>query len=315
MGARQVIGGTSIGGTVRAAPATQSFSGSQVVRQQAAGTSYISAGQPYQGSIRTVQAAQPNVTYRTVGASGITTSPTYISSQATSLSPSTVTVQPQRGTYALGQYAAQAFETKHQEDPQLKNLKDLRSICGLKYVPVGEGLKALKSAATDNKLTRDVFIGAYEGVLQTYGIEVPAESVKNAVFDLFDRDDNGVVDMMELICGISLLCQGSEEDKIHAVFEIFDENGDGFISMDEMFKFLTSVFKVVLTPNVMGVMRSMGVEVESPEDLASVTALECFKAADLNQDGRLSITEFKEWFYAPKNDPSFLFSPMRKLLQ
>jgi Ca2+-binding EF-hand superfamily protein len=281
----------------------------QVVRPasgyiQASGTSFRTgatyAAQPTQG-----------VTYRTVGASGVTTSaaPTYIQSTGTP-----VTVQ-KAGSYSLGQYAKTAYETKHQEDPQLKNLKDLRSSCGLKYVPVADGLKALKSAAVDNKLTRDVFIGAYASLLKNNGIEVPAESVKNAVFDLFDRDDNGVVDMMELICGISLLCQGSEEDKIHAVFEIFDENGDGFISMDEMFKFLTSVFKVVLTPNVMGVMRSMGVEVESAEDLASVTALECFKAADLNQDGKLSITEFKEWFYAPKNDPSFLFSPMRKMLQ
>jgi Ca2+-binding EF-hand superfamily protein len=269
-----------------------------------AGTTVLSAGQPY----RTVAAPQAGVTYRTVGPQG-----TYITTQpSTTVISAGTTVS---GNYSLGQYAAQAYEVKHQDDPQLKNLKDLRSSCGLKYVPVGEGLKALKGAAMDNKLTRDVFIDAYSNLLKAYGIEVPAESVKNAVFDLFDRDDNGVVDMMELICGISLLCQGSEEDKIHAVFEIFDENGDGFISMDEMFKFLTSVFKVVLTPNVMGVMRSMGVEVESAEDLASVTALECFKAADLNQDGKLSITEFKEWFYAPKNDPSFLFSPMRKLLQ
>merc|ERR1719329_1879356 len=119
---------------------------------------------------------------------------------------------------------------------------------------------------------------------------------------------------MELICGASLLCTGTEEDKIHAVFNVFDENGDGVISMDEMFKFLTSVFKVVLTPHVMGVMNSMGVTVDSAEDLASVTALECFKSADLNQDGKLSVTEFKSWFYAPRNNPSFLFSPVRKLL-
>merc|ERR1712066_605333 len=112
-------------------------------------------------------------------------------------------------------------------------------------------------------------------------------------------DDNGVVDMMELICGISLLCSGSEDDKIQAVFNIFDENGDGFISMDEMYKFLTSVFKVVLTPNVMAVMNSMGVQVDSAEDLASVTALECFKTADLNQDGKLSLQEFTTWFFAP----------------
>jgi len=307
VGGSRVIGGTtvgSIGGTTYSGGVVSSG----VVRP--AGTTVLSAGSPYGGStIRTV-AGPGGVTYRTVGAS-----PTYVSSRpATTVIQSGATV-PTQPNYALGQYAAQAYEVKHSEDPQLKNLKDLRSSCGLKYVPVGEGLKALKGAAVDNKLSRDVFISAYASLLSTYGIEVPSDSVKNAVFDLFDRDDNGIVDMMELICGISLLCQGSEEDKIHAVFDVFDENGDGFISMDEMFKFLTSVFKVVLTPNVMGVMRSMGVEVESAEDLASVTALECFKAADLNQDGRLSITEFKEWFYAPKNDPSFLFSPMRKLLQ
>lgn len=33
--------------------------------------------------------------------------------------------------------------------------------------------------------------------------------------------------MMELVCGISLLCKGSEDDKIQAVFKVFDENDDG----------------------------------------------------------------------------------------
>lgn len=194
-------------------------------------------------------------------------------------------------------------------------MKELRKTSGLKFVPVEVGLSTLKSAATDGKLSRETFVAAYARLLESQEVELPTDSIQNAVFDLFDRDENHVVDMMELICGISLLCSGSEDDKIHAVFNVFDENGDGFISMDEMFKFLTSVFKVVLTPNVMGVMNSMGVTVESAEDLASVTALECFKTADLNQDGKLSVTEFKSWFYAPRNDPSFLFSPVRKLLQ
>ncbi len=39
--------------------------------------------------------------------------------------------------------------------------------------------------------------------------------------------------------------------KIRAVFDLFDLNKDGNISMDEMFKFLSSVFKVVLTPQVL----------------------------------------------------------------
>jgi len=226
-----------------------------------------------------------------------------------------ISTQTRPHTLAGPAYTQGAYETKHQDDPQLQNLKELRKTSGLKFVPVEVGLSTLKSAATDGKLSRETFVAAYARLLESQEVELPTDSIQNAVFDLFDRDENHVVDMMELICGISLLCSGSEDEKIHAVFNVFDENGDGFISMDEMFKFLTSVFKVVLTPNVMGVMNSMGVTVESAEDLASVTALECFKTADLNQDGKLSVTEFKNWFYAPRHDPSFLFSPVRKLLQ
>jgi Ca2+-binding EF-hand superfamily protein len=225
------------------------------------------------------------------------------------------TAQPRPHTLAGPDYTQGAYESKHQDDPQLQNLKELRKTSGLKHIPVGVGLATLKGAADDGKLERDAFLQTYNKLLSDHGIAAPDDSVQHAVFDLFDRDENNIVDMMELICGISLLCEGSEEDKIHAVFNVFDENGDGFISMDEMFKFLTSVFKVVLTPNVMGVMNSMGVIVESAEDLASVTSLECFKTADLNHDGKLSVTEFKNWFYAPRNDPAFLFSPVRKLLQ
>jgi len=240
------------------------------------------------------------------GAAGVARPATVISSSAV------------QGTTLIGQQASatqKAYEVKHKDDPQLQNLKELRKTSGLKNVGVNEALQHLKSISSDGKLSREQFVAGYTTLLQDSKEEVPSDDVKNAVFDLFDRDDNGVVDMMELICGASLLCTGSEEDKIHAVFNVFDENGDGVISMDEMFKFLTSVFKVVLTPNVMDVMNSMGVAVESAEDLASVTALECFKTADLNHDGRLSVEEFKNWFFAPRNDPSFLFSPVRKLLQ
>eukprot|EP00435_Cladocopium_sp_Y103_P041327 s1487_g11.t1 len=107
------------------------------------------------------------------------------------------------------------------------------------------------------------------------------------------------------------------DDKIQAVFKVFDENDDGFISMDEMYKFLTSVFKVVLTPAVLGAMNSMGVNVESAEDysICQKNRLVILGVLRWNHDGRLSIEEFKSWFYGPRNDPAFMFSPVRKLLQ
>eukprot|EP00931_Biecheleriopsis_adriatica_P006145 TRINITY_DN10759_c0_g1_i2.p1 TRINITY_DN10759_c0_g1~~TRINITY_DN10759_c0_g1_i2.p1 ORF type:complete len:376 (+),score=73.57 TRINITY_DN10759_c0_g1_i2:87-1130(+) len=236
-------------------------------------------------------------------------------SQAAPLTSSTRVVATRPSTIGGPAYSQAGDEVKLVEDEKLQNLKELRKVCGLKQIPVNDGLQAFKSAATDNQLSREQFVSAYTELLQARDVAMPRDEVKNAVFDLFDRDANHVVDMMELICGISLLCSGTEDEKIHAVFNVFDENGDGFISMDEMYKFLTSVFKVVLTPVVMNAMNSMGVSVESAEDLASVTSLECFKTADLNHDGKLSVEEFKTWFYAPRNDPSFLLSPVQKLLQ
>lgn len=282
-----------------------------------AGGSALSAGSVRQAKV--LSSSQPMsqpVSY--ASSTPISSAPRVVSATGQPIVTKAATVvsgEARPNTIAGPAYTQGAYEVKHKDDPQLQNLKELRKTSGLKTVPVDDALQGLKGMSSDGKLTREQFLAAYALLLQNHSVEVPSDAVKNAVFDLFDRDDNGVVDMMEVICGASLLCSGAEDDKIHAVFNVFDENGDGVITMDEMFKFLTSVFKVVLTPNVMAVMNSMGVTVESAEDLASVTALECFKTADLNQDGKLTVSEFKNWFYAPRNDPSFLFSPVRKLLQ
>jgi len=317
------------------APAPAAYRPGQPIRQAIPGTAVPGTAVPVQAgtTIRPVAMGQAMPTTGTTVRTVVSTGPPMVAASGqnlmASLPPGTRIVRPVEGassaqprvvaqrpnTIGGPAYSQGAYEVKHEKDAQLQNLKELRKTSGLKQIPVDEGLKAFKNAAVESRLTREQFLQAYSILLEAKSIDMPSDEVKNAVFDLFDRDDNNIVDMMELICGISLLCHGSEDDKIHAVFGIFDENGDGYISLDEMYKFLTSVFKVVLTPVVVGAMNSMGVNVESAEDLASVTSLECFKTADLNQDGRLSVNEFKTWFYAPRNDPTFMFSPVRKLLQ
>ena len=54
--------------------------------------------------------------------------------------------------------------------------------------------------------------------------------VLDRLFDIFDTDHNGEVDVIELSSGLSLVCGGNRESKIAAVFSVVDSNGDGFIS-------------------------------------------------------------------------------------
>jgi Ca2+-binding EF-hand superfamily protein len=41
------------------------------------------------------------------------------------------------------------------------------------------------------------------------------------LFSTFDADGNGVVDHTELLTGISVLCAGSQDDKIRAMFQLY----------------------------------------------------------------------------------------------
>lgn len=172
------------------------------------------------------------------------------------------------------------------------------------------------------ELTRSAFKSVLQSLVTRYADE-PAdfvaarEGMMDSLFDIFDADHNHVVDLQELMCGLSMLCGGNSDTKIRAAFQLFgelavcicaefeglvlricpcccdaDTNGDGFISLEEMQVYLTSVFRVMFathpdTANRLGV---------SADALAEVTALQCFIDADTDGDGKLSWDEFKAWY-------------------
>jgi Ca2+-binding EF-hand superfamily protein len=112
------------------------------------------------------------------------------------------------------------------------------------------------------------------------------------LFDLFDRDGNGVIDFSELASGLSVLTGSSMDEKVQATFSLYDLNGDGFISLDEMTTYMTAVFRMMYATSAGMADKMDGV---GPEELAAVTAQQCFEEADLNADGKLSFAEFKQW--------------------
>ena len=109
-----------------------------------------------------------------------------------------------------------------------------------------------------------------------------------ALFRVFDQDQSGYVDYVELASGMSFLCGGSHEEKIKATCSLYDVNGDGFISLDEMITYLTSVIKLICQVSP----ETQSEVVITAEQLAAATARVVFEQTDLNHDGRISLDDF-----------------------
>ena len=107
---------------------------------------------------------------------------------------------------------------------------------------------------------------------------------------MFDKDSNGVVDLGELFCGISLLCAGSRGEKLKAAFDLFDESKDGFVQFDELVRYFEAVFSISLEG-------LEGGKLKIPIDkLARATAKNCFgcNSQDIF-DGKLTFGQLKKW--------------------
>jgi Ca2+-binding EF-hand superfamily protein len=174
-------------------------------------------------------------------------------------------------------------------------LEEIRSLTGLGEMPVREVFLVFASAADKSgTIDRDSFdecvarlVGAKSN-LSAGAIERMADEL----YDIFDADGNGVVDLIELSSGLSILCGGDRDDKVLAAFSLFDTNGDGYISKKEMALYLSSVFKLIYATKL-ELQSSLKI---SAEELGAVTADQAFEDADIDHDGEISYLEFKRWY-------------------
>jgi len=121
------------------------------------------------------------------------------------------------------------------------------------------------------------------------------------LFHLLDVNGDGSVDLSEFVCGLSMLCKGSVEEKLELSFKAYDLDGNGFISKDE----LALMFKSAWIAGFRALCASHGNEELSMDDLnefseemATLFADNAFDTLDTNGDGQLSFDEFKEFALA-----------------
>jgi Ca2+-binding EF-hand superfamily protein len=180
------------------------------------------------------------------------------------------------------------------------SMKEVRRLTGLEKFGAEQAFEEFAVAADEEGLLdRQSFGECFRRIISTVGSQSGADSQRTQVvlerlFDIFDSDNNGVVDFSDMASGLSVLCSGSRDAKAKAVFSLYDFNGDGFISIDEMTRYLTCVFKVVYETEP-GTEERIGV---AAEDLAKVTAEEAFDDAWVVPQeafGLLSFNEFQRW--------------------
>eukprot|EP01135_Chromosphaera_perkinsii_P004656 Nk52_evm5s293 gene=Nk52_evmTU5s293 len=80
----------------------------------------------------------------------------------------------------------------------------------------------------------------FEQCLGPLGLE--KNLITERIFKFFDQDGDGVINFLELVCGLSVLCKGSQEEKIEYAFKGYDLDNNGFISRHELYKMFKAYF-------------------------------------------------------------------------
>ncbi|GJM88930.1 hypothetical protein PR202_ga05512 [Eleusine coracana subsp. coracana] len=97
------------------------------------------------------------------------------------------------------------------------------------------------------------------------------------VFDLFDNNRDGTVDMREILCGLSSLRNSRGDDALRLCFQMYDADRSGCISKEELASMLRALPEDCL-----------------PGDITEPGKLdEIFDQMDANSDGKVTFDEFK----------------------
>lgn len=177
------------------------------------------------------------------------------------------------------------------------SLGDVKRLTGMDKLSMEDCIEVFAGETVDGVLSRDAFARAFVIIAEPKELSreerYKLKKVMVRLFDAFDSNKDGEVDLNELSSGLAVLCNGEAEEKVEVIFALFDANGDGFISLEELQNALQSCFKVLMETAPDAYKNDVGVA--TPSQLAIATAEQCFLEADLNGDGRIGLDEFLLW--------------------
>ncbi|KAI9207657.1 uncharacterized protein BJ171DRAFT_278971 [Polychytrium aggregatum] len=135
-----------------------------------------------------------------------------------------------------------------------------------------------KNADEDFTITKDLFRHILENHVHCWSVGAQYLFLER-LFDAFDLDGNKKIDFREFIKGLSVFLKGTPQEKLELSFRIYDLDKSGTIEPKELIK-------------VMGQMYSAFYNEDQTRRIQD-TVNQLFNDLDINNDGSLSLTEFK----------------------
>jgi len=184
-------------------------------------------------------------------------------------------------------------------DPEV--IRDIQKQTNFDKVEVKKLYEVFSEIAPNGTVDEPTFKKAL-GKLQQCGLNNLEDTpFGERLFHLLDTNGDNVVDLQEFICGLSLLCKGTLEEKLALSFKAYDLDGNGYITKDELALMFKSAwlagFKALCTTHANEEVNMEDLN-EFSEEMASLFAENAFETLDANSDGKLSFEEFKEFAMA-----------------
>merc|ERR1712216_794163 len=110
--------------------------------------------------------------------------------------------------------------------------------------------EVLQHLSKDGLLTKSQFDDGMKYLLSDDVSEadrVGCLMILSSIFYTFDRTDSDAVDVVDLICGLAVICNGSKSSKLAYTFDLMDEDDDHVLTKRGLWRYFRSFLSVLLT--------------------------------------------------------------------
>lgn len=176
-----------------------------------------------------------------------------------------------------------------------KSVNQFREKLNLGQVHFLDAVRFLKEHKVSERLGFGAFVNFMKELYQRCNIKVDINKVNetlNEFYNAIDLDSNGFIDWNEILGAFSLLCMGTENEKIRGVFEVFDQNNDQVLQFNEVYTLFLSSFNLIF-------MRNPESEIarQDPKKLSFSMAISAFSDNQLDPyTNGLDYDTFVKWY-------------------